>query len=98
MFYVRTCRVCGAGGVGFLRCDDGATIVVMCDECDAVWLHPDRTGSRDDALYTSPPAFQVPGLACSLTGGSSGWATRAEVEAAGWQAYIAGEGKALGEP
>jgi hypothetical protein len=97
MFYVKgTCPLCDAGNVGFRRCSDGQTIVLMCDECDTVWLDPERR-TAEDAVYAQSFSFEVPGLRVSIGGGRAGWATRAEVESAGWQEHVAGETSALGE-
>jgi hypothetical protein len=82
--------------LGFRRCDDGKTLVLMCDECDAVWLDP--TDLRmESVLYPGVHTFEIPGLPYKLDGGAAGWATRAEVERAGWQGYIKSEAPALGE-
>lgn len=73
-------------------CNDGNTVVVMCDECHSIWIdarHLDRAATLD----ADPPDFRVPGSPCSLLG--SRWAQRAEVERAGWGDLIAGEGVAL---
>jgi hypothetical protein len=91
MLYVtETCPVCTAGNIGFRRCSDGVTIVLMCDECDSVWLDPARRSSAD-ALAPATFSFEVPGTACAVGRGQAGWATRAEVERAGWLAHVAGE-------
>jgi len=91
MFYVKElCAYCQAGAVGFRRCSDQVTIVLMCDECDFVWLRPDRT-TLADALFPSMETSQVPGTPYAVGGEGAGWATLAEIEQAGWQAYIYGE-------
>jgi Zn-finger nucleic acid-binding protein len=97
MLYVEgNCPSCDAGLLGFRRCDDGKTLVLMCDECDAVWLDPaDQT--IEAVRYPGVHSFKIPGLPYKLGGGAAGWATRAEVERAGWQADIKGEAPALGE-
>lgn len=91
MLYVQgTCPFCEAGGFVFRRCADGQTIVLACDECDSVWLHPDRLGT-DAAYYPDLHTGELRELNLSVGGGATGWATRAEVERAGWQGYIAHE-------
>lgn len=93
MLYVRgECPFCDQGMVGFRRCSDGVMIILLCDECEALWLDPARR-TVDDLLWPSPPYAQIPGSPHSMFGGRSGWATRDEVERAGWQDYIAGEGE-----
>ena len=88
------CPICSAGSIGFRRCDDGATIVLMCDECHSVWLDPSRIEPAN-ALYPRAPDFRVPDRLCSVSGRSAGWATRPEVERAGWHSYVYGEGTSL---
>lgn len=75
-------------------CRDGTTVVVMCDECDSVWVDANQL-DRSRMLDIEPPDYQVPGSPCSLAG--TRWATRAEIEAAGWGSLIAGEWQAFDE-
>lgn len=97
MFYLAgICPICGAGVLGFRLCSDGATIVVMCDECDAIWLDA-RQLDRALAMSTEPPEFQVPGLSCSISSPRARWAKKPELEAAGWDDLIAGEWQAFDE-
>lgn len=95
MFYAKFCPFCGDYGlVGFWRCNDGKTLVLACDECDATWLHP-ASITAESALSPDPPDFIVDNLGCSLSGPKAGWATREEIKAAGWESFIAGESKGL---
>jgi hypothetical protein len=93
MFYLKsTCPLCGTGMRGFRLCNDARTVVVMCDECDATWIDA-REVELSSMVHPDPPAFQVPGLSCSIMG--SRWASRSEIEGAGWGGLIAGEGVGL---
>ena len=95
MFYVEgSCPICGTGTRGFRMCSDKTSIVVMCDECDSIWLDAERLQACN-VVYAEPPEYLLPGLACSIAAPSSKWATRTEVEACGWGDLISGEGKAL---
>ena len=97
MLYVEgICPSCDRGLLGFRRCDDGTTLVLMCDECDAVWLDPANLTS-ETVRYPRVHSLEIPGLPYRPDGGAAGWSTRAEVERAGWQGYIDGEEPALGE-
>ena len=97
MLYVEdNCPSCDAGLLGFRRCDDGKTLVVMCDECYAVWLDPTDL-TIEAARFPGIDTGEIPGLSLHIGGSAAGWAARAEVERAGWQGYIKGEGSALGE-
>jgi len=62
----------------------------MCDECDFAWLEPERR-TLDDSVFPDMHTFEIPGTTLAVGGGSAGWATRAEVERAGWAVYVAGE-------
>jgi hypothetical protein len=84
------------GQIGFLLCSDQRTIVLECDECSRIWLRPDMVDT-EHALFAKPPAFLVPGFGYSVLSPPARWATRAEVIAYGWSAYILSEGKALDE-
>ncbi len=95
MFYIESpCPLCKTGSRGFRRCSDNTTIVLMCDECELIWLNP-KNMDLSEAVHASPPSFIIPGLNCSFGGAQSGWATREEIDAQGWVDYIAGQGKAL---
>lgn len=89
-YLAATCPICGDGVIGFRRCSDGQTLVLLCDECDTVWLDPQQIDA-EHALYPTEPDFIVPTLDCSISAPASRWATRAEVELRGWGQYIAGE-------
>ncbi len=98
MFFVQTvCPMCTTGKVGFRRCAPGLHIVLMCDDCNSVWLQPDGVFA-DTALYPQAPDFVVPTLHCSIRRPLSDWARREEIAQAHWEQFIYGEGKALDEP
>lgn len=88
------CPICQHGQIGFRKCADSEYIVLMCDECDSIWLEPNTVRS-DNVIYTEPPHFIVPMLDCSIL--NSTWASRDDIYKKGWKNYIGGEGKALGE-
>lgn len=91
MFYLNnSCLVCRTGSLGFRRCSDGKSIVVMCDECEAVWDSPNLI-STSNVLDAAPPDFEVQGLGVSIAGGSATWANYDEICAKGWRNYVAGE-------
>ncbi len=97
MFYVSTtCPACSAGAVGFRRCSDEQTIVLLCDECNAVWTSPDEV-SLETVVFPQAPSYVVSGLGVSIAKPASRWASADEIERAGWRHSVAGEGKALDE-
>ena len=87
------CPICGAGTQGFRLCCDKKTIVVMCDECDSVWLDASHV-TASEAVYPDSARLLIPNLKCGVGMGSR-WATREEIERTGWGHLIAGEGKAM---
>jgi hypothetical protein len=94
MYYVENpCPICHAGAVGFRRCSDGIAIVLMCTECDAVWLGPVVIAS-ESAIFPTAPDYLVEGLSCSTGAGRAGWADLPEIERKGWAPNIFGEGAA----
>lgn len=84
------------GQIGFLICSDHQTIVLMCNECNRIWLSPEELDT-EHALFVDPPDFMIPGLDCSVLAPKSRWATRAEIDHYGWSVYILSGGKALDE-
>jgi hypothetical protein len=97
MLYLEgVCPSCEGGSLGVWRCSDGTTLVLMCDECYAVWLEPTDL-TIEAARFPGVHTFEIPGLPLKLGGGAAGWATRDQVERAGWQGYIKGEAPGPGE-
>jgi hypothetical protein len=96
LYIAKRCSVCETGNIGFRRCSDEKALVLMCDECDALWLSPTTVGP-EHALYARPPDFKVPGMGCAIAGGQAGWASRDEVSRQGWIESVAGEGNAMDE-
>lgn len=91
MYYLeRHCPVCDAGLLGILRCGDGQTLVVMCDECASVWPHPDAVGHAAPH-FPAPPAFSLGDGLPAVAGGSCGWADRAEIDHAGFGGWVSDE-------
>ncbi|WP_152525050.1 hypothetical protein [Marinobacter sp. C1S70] len=93
MYYLeKNCSVCGDGILGFLRCSDGRTIVVMCEECSSVWLTPDEVEDKYPLYPEAPRFFLLPNSNVSISGGDSGWASLEEISSAGMGDY-ADEGR-----
>ena len=90
MYYLESnCNICLEGALGFLRCSDGKTVVIMCDQCSSVWLRPEAINGPPVAL--EPPKFLLPDSPISTSGGASGWATLDEVRSAGMSAFAASD-------
>ncbi len=85
MYYVGFCRICGTGPLGLRACGGCGEVVVLCDECDAVWPKCDSTGS-----FSAKPQLADEGeLPCPHCEGSliekpSRWATKTMINKADW--------------
>ncbi len=98
MFFIEDedCPICLTGGRGFLLGSDHKTIVIMCDECEAMWLDP-RNLDVAEIVDVEPPEFLLPDGSCSVAMPKARWATREEIDAIGWGHLIGSEGKGAGE-
>jgi Zn-finger nucleic acid-binding protein len=96
LYLEERCPICTTGNIGFWLCSDQSTLVVLCDECDSVWLDPELV-LESNALFPQPPDFLVPNHAFSISAPKSRWATLREVEVRGWGGRVAGQGKAMDE-
>lgn len=81
MYDVGPCPICGEGLRGVRICCGQP--VIVCDECDAVWSSPSLS---DRISTTADPVCQICGR--SLWGDQARWASREEIEAAGWWSQV----------
>jgi hypothetical protein len=85
------CPFCETHGqLRFWRCPR-EQVVVVCDECCAFFRSPETLAMSDALADPKPPDWWSAELGFALAGPGSGWASRSEIEAAGWATYIAGE-------
>src|SRR5438105_2062990 len=79
------CPTCHEGPVGYRLCADRQTMVLLCDNCALVWMHPNKV---DDAHAADPlnPEFTRRHPSVELR--SSRWATAEEIGSYGWGAYL----------
>ncbi|TWU45402.1 hypothetical protein Q31b_05740 [Novipirellula aureliae] len=84
------CPICGGGLCGVRICGLDETTphphgLIVCDECEAIWLEPDISSP-----YQYPDADDSRCPICSqpLWGNQSHWANEKEVEQLGWKGYI----------
>lgn len=90
MFYLKdSCRICGDGLIGFLRCNDGRTVVLMCDECGSIWRDPAIQSAPP--IVVAPPHFFLPETNISVSGSGAGWASFSEILEAGMGQYASAE-------
>ncbi|MCC6605293.1 MAG: hypothetical protein IT327_18945, partial [Anaerolineae bacterium] len=88
MFYiVNNCPVCLYGSVGFWRCADGKTLILLCDECDSMWLNPQKVETENLLASTARNNF-IPEVNCFLLGDQAGSATIEDIKKQGWLNYI----------
>lgn len=85
MQYVDFCTVCDGGTLGVRVCAAGDHCVILCDECDAVWLSPDLS---DEPQFPDQPQLPCPHCGASLCEPASHWADQEEVQAAGWSGFV----------
>jgi hypothetical protein len=74
-----TCHI----GLAFWRCGDGTTIVVLCPECEAVWLGPRQISDQNGLSAGLPPGL-IRELGIQLGGPAAGWASEDEINGVGW--------------
>ena len=91
------CPICGGGLCGIRICGlssqvDGSNRrgdwihgLIVCDECEAIWLDPDVS---TDHVYPDPTRAQCPVCSKSLWGDQSRWANDADVAALGWSGAV----------
>lgn len=80
------CPFCEQGARRFYKCSDNKTLVLLCDECDSIWLDPTKTDEQE-AIFASAPDYKIPGLQCALFGEAADWATESEIHAYGWGGF-----------
>jgi hypothetical protein len=82
-----SCPVCRDHScAGFWRCSDGS-VALRCFGCDWLWFDP-KSVTVGAAVDVNGPGFEIPGRNCAAKGGSCGWASRQESEAAGWAGHV----------
>lgn len=79
------CPICGGGLCGVRLCgtdQEHPHGLVVCDECEAIWLQPDTTTQH---RYADAEAARCPRCDAPLWGAQSRWATLEDCERLGWQ-------------
>lgn len=83
-----TCPICLNGWIGFWRCSDGETIILICDECDSIWADPNDASDAHKMLHSTARDNYIAEIDCYLTGQASGPATLPDIERKGWLSFI----------
>jgi len=93
------CPICGGGLCGIRICglpaqgdntlagqQDATTHgLVMCDECEAIWLEPDVSS---DHQYPDAETAACPVCTQTLWGENSRWADQDDIQTLGWSASV----------
>ncbi|QDT30430.1 hypothetical protein Enr10x_57960 [Gimesia panareensis] len=88
MYYIGFCPSCEQGTLGIRICSSLQDLVILCDECDALWLTPETSVSPH---FPQQPALPCPACEGNLTAPPAHWAELGELFERGWLAYIKGE-------
>jgi len=81
-----SCTCCGCG-VGFYNCNN-EKIILLCEECDAVWLSPFKLSSPENPIFfvdSSTGYFNKEN--CKVGGDNSKWALYEEIPAE-WRSIV----------
>jgi len=85
MYYVGFCRICGTGPLGLRECGGCGAVVVLCDECDAVWLNCDsNAGFSAKPHFANEDELPCPHCEASLVEAPSRWARKAKINNTSW--------------
>ncbi|MDG2222524.1 MAG: hypothetical protein P8L85_14190 [Rubripirellula sp.] len=80
------CPVCGGGLCGVRLCgEESPHGLIVCDECEAIWLEPDLSAPHQ---YPSAQDAKCPICDLPLWGESSRWAGEADLKLLGWEDAI----------
>ena len=89
MYYVGHCRICGTGPLGLRACGNCENVIILCDECDAIWTDADLNAIP---IYANQGELPCPECETSLIESPSHWATQTEIEAIDWIQQAIDEG------
>ena len=85
------CPECESGALIFYTCSDGDTIVLLCDECNAVYWNALAVSSPAAAYPDSETGYLSGETGLRLRGGLAGYATKEAVLASGTASAIGAE-------
>lgn len=89
------CPNCGEGQVGYRLCANRETVVLLCDNCALVWMHPNKVDA-DHARDPLNPDFARQHPQVELR--TSRWANEKEIQGWGWGVYVVKPGDLLRPP
>ncbi|MCA9015513.1 MAG: hypothetical protein KDA77_09315 [Planctomycetaceae bacterium] len=88
MYYVGTCPFCEQGKLGIRICSQAGDVLILCDECDALWLSPEISAQP---VFPEQPALPCPCCQGNLTNAPAHWANFGEIYQKGWISTVKGE-------
>jgi hypothetical protein len=88
VYFVGTCRCCGQGLLGIRICCEDQIGLVLCEECDAIWLEPTCAG---DPLFPGQPESTCPRCGRPIWHPPAHWASQDEVDRLDWTEYVLGD-------
>jgi hypothetical protein len=88
MYYLKPeCPVCGTISLSIRVCGgEDEEIIVLCEECDAIWLEPDLSG---EPYFPEEHNMLCPSGKGTIASPESYWANEAQIKAKGWWKFIA---------
>lgn len=87
MYHLGQCEQCGQGLKGVRVCASGRHLLILCDECEAVWLTPED----EQPTYLKQPDLPCPACGASLMQPPARWATIEEIRKVKWEDVLRGE-------
>lgn len=54
IFLQKQCNICGGGLIAYRLCSDQLSLVLMCDECEAVWVDKSDIGVVQPIFPAAP--------------------------------------------
>lgn len=88
MYYVGICPFCEQGNLGIRICSKEGDVVILCDECDALWLSIDL---KSKPLFPEQPNLPCPCCKGNLSDDPARWANFGEIYIKDWIHLVKGE-------
>lgn len=88
MYYIDECSICESGSLGLWACGMCQNIVILCDECDAMWPN---AKVKELPIYAEEDNLPCPACSATLFENQSHWATQEEISRSQWIANALAE-------